>query len=276
MTTTTTTPTYDPAAHKGLKVTARRVLRSEWSKFWSLRSSRITLAFSVVVLIAFGAISAAVYKTPAGTTGSLDSNGNDAVSLALTGVSVAGLIFGVLGVLMCAGEYGTGMVRSTFVAVPRRWPVLLAKSAVIGLLALVLSTISVLIAFQISAAALHGKPIALTLGDSGVLRCLVGAGVYLALFALFGAALGSLLRSTPGAIGALVGFLLLLPGLAALLPTATQNRVKPYFPDNAGESIYALHRTSDSLSPGAGLLVFAAWVAVLLAAAAYRLKRSDV
>lgn len=273
---TTSTLTHQNPAHAGRKVTIRRVLRSEWSKFWSLRSSRITLALSVVALIAFGAISAAVYKTPAGTTGSLDPNGNDAVSLALTGVSIAGLIFGVLGVLMCAGEYGTGMIRSTIVAVPKRWPVLLSKSAVIGALVLVLSTIGAVIAFQISAASLHGKPIALTLSDHGVLRCLAGAGVYLALFALFGVAVGSLLRSTPGAIGALVGSLLLLPGLAALLSTSTRNKVEPYFPNNAGESIYALHRTAHSLSPGAGLVVFAAWVAVLLAAATYRLKRSDV
>ncbi len=175
-----------------------------------------------------------------------------------------------------AGEYGTGMVRSTFAAVPKRLPVLFSKSAVIGLLVLVLTTISAVLTFQIGAAALHGKPIALTLGAHGVLRSLVGAGVYLGLFAAFGVALGSLLRSTPGGIGALVGFLLLLPGLAALLPKSTANPVKPYFPSNAGDSIYALHRASDSLSPGAGLAVFAAWVAVLLAAAAYRLKRTDV
>jgi ABC-2 type transport system permease protein len=262
-----------PAARSGLKVTNRRVLRSEWSKFWSLRSSRITLALSVVVLIVFGVIASAVYKTP---TAASPGDGDDAVSLALTGVSVAGLVFGVLGVLMTAGEYGTGMARSTFAAVPRRWPVLFAKCVVIGLLVFVLMTISALITFQISAATLHGKPIALTLADHGVLRSLVGAGVYLALFALFGVALGSLLRSTPGGIGALVGFLLLLPGLAALLSESTRNRVEPYFPGNAGDSIYALHRAANSLSPGAGLAVFAGWVAVLLAAAAFRLKRSDV
>ncbi|MEZ0109351.1 ABC-2 type transport system permease protein [Catenulispora sp. EB89] len=254
------------------KVTLRRVLRSEWSKFWSLRSSWITLVASVVVLIAFGVIAAAVYAHSAKHSGTSE----DPVSLALVGASLSGLIVGVLGVLMSAGEYGTGMVRSTFVAVPRRWPVLAAKSAVIGALTLVLTTFGALLAFGIGAVSLHGDAIALTLGDHGVLRSLAGAGVYLGLFAVFGVALGSLVRSMSGSIAALVGFLMLLPGLAAVLPGSMQDNVKPYLPSNAGEAIFALHRGTHSLSPGAGLAVFATWTAVVLAAAAVRLKRADV
>jgi len=255
--------------HGEPRVTALRVLRSEWSKFWSLRSSWITLTSAVAVLVAFGLIAAGVYHPR-------DGHSTDPVSLALTGASLSGLIVGVLGVLMSAGEYGTGMVRSTYVAVPRRWPVLASKSAVIGFLSLALSTIGGLITFQLGTVSLHGQKIALTLGDHGVLRSLVGAGVYLGLFAVFGVALGSLIRSTSGSIAALVGILLLLPGLAAVLPGSMQDSVKPYFPGNAGTAIYALHRESDSLAPGAGLAVFAAWVAVTLAAAAIRLRRSDV
>lgn len=261
------------------KVTVRRVLRSEWAKFWSLRSSWITLGVAVFLLIALGAIASATYSPDATVTNGPPGPGSgtqDAVSLALLGVTFASLAVGVLGVLLSAGEYSTGMIRSTFAAVPRRLPVLWTKSAVIGATALVVSTAGALAAFQFGTLGLHGEKIALSIGDSGVLRSLVGAGAYLALVAVFGVALGALLRSTAGAIATLVGILLILPGLASLLPSSVHYKVTPYLPSNAGEAVYALHRAAHTLSPGAGIAVFAGWVALTLAAAAWRLARTDV
>lgn len=109
-----------------------------------------------------------------------------------------------------------------------------------------------------------------------MLRSLAGAGVYLALVAVFGVALGMMIRSSAGAIATLVGILLILPGLASLLPDSLYDTLSPYFPSTAGEAVYALEQSSDALSPGAGLAVFAGWVALALAGAAYRLVRTDV
>ncbi|MFF4028897.1 ABC transporter permease [Streptomyces sviceus] len=260
------------------KVTGIRVLRSEWAKFWSLRSSWITLGVAVFLLVLFGTIASYTYSPGAtagrgpGPRGGGDS---DAVSLALTGVTFASLAVGVLGVLLAAGEYSTGMIRSTLTAVPRRLPVLWSKAAVIGPIVLVLTVIGALAAFQLGSPGLVGEKIALSLGDDGVLRGLAGAGVYLALVAVFGVALGVLVRSSAGAIAILVGTLLILPGLATLLPDSLYDSLHPYFPSNAGSAVYALHQSSDSLSPGAGLAVFAGWVALTLAGAAYRLRTSD-
>ncbi|MFJ9377206.1 ABC transporter permease [Streptomyces sp. NPDC101455] len=260
------------------KVTGRRVLRSEWAKFWSLRSSWITLGVAVFLLVLFGAIASYTYSPGATAKGGPGpgSGDSDAVSLALTGVTFASLAVGVLGVLLAAGEYSTGMIRSTLAAVPRRLPVLWSKAAVIGPIALVLTSIGALAAFLLGSPGLDGEKIALSLGDDGVLRSLAGAGVYLALVAVFGVALGVLLRSSAGAIAVLVGTLLILPGLASLLPDSLYDSINPYFPSNAGSAVYALHQSSDSLSPGAGLAVFAGWVALTLAGAAYRLVKSDV
>ncbi|WP_327731815.1 ABC transporter permease [Streptomyces sp. NBC_00487] len=267
-----------PARTRVLKVTGRRVLRSEWAKFWSLRSSWITLGVALVLLVLFGAIASYTYSpdvtTDAGPPGP-GSGGGDAVSLALTGVTFASLAVGVLGVLLSAGEYSTGMIRSTLAAVPRRLPVLWSKSAVIGVIALALTTLGALAAFQLGVPGLDGEKISLSLGDDGVLRSLAGAGVYLGLVAVFGVALGVLLRSSAGAIAALVGILLILPGLATLLPDSWYDTITPYFPSNAGSAIYALTESADSLSPGQGLGVFTGWVALALAGAAYRLVRTD-
>ncbi|MEU6195368.1 ABC transporter permease [Streptomyces sp. NPDC047061] len=267
-----------PARPTTYKVTGGRVLRSEWAKFWSLRSSWITLAVAVFLLVLFGTIASYTYSagTTAGGPPGRDTGASDAVSLALTGVTFASLAVGVLGVLLSAGEYSTGMIRSTLTAVPRRLPVLWAKAAVLGPIALVLSTLGALAAFGLGSPGLDGEKISLSLGDDGVLRSLAGAGLYLGLVAVFGVALGVLLRNSAGAIASLVGILLILPGLASLLPDSWYDTLSPYFPSNAGEAVYALHQSSDALSPGAGIAVFAGWVALTLAGAAYRLVRTDV
>jgi ABC-type transport system involved in multi-copper enzyme maturation permease subunit len=260
-------------------VTGRRVLRSEWAKFWSLRSSWITLGVALLLLIAIGAIASATYSPDAATAGGPPGPGaggvSDAISVALTGSTFASLAIGVLGVLITAGEYSTGTIRSTLAAVPRRLPVLWSKSAVFGATAFVLATLGALAAFQLGTLGLDGEKIALSLGDGGVLRSLVGAGLYLGLVGVFGVALGSLVRSTAGGIAILVGVLLILSGLTSLLPDAWADTITPYLPGNAGSAMYALHESSDSLSPAAGLAVFAGWVALTLAGAAYRLARTD-
>ncbi|MGX1480557.1 UNVERIFIED_CONTAM: ABC-2 type transport system permease protein [Streptomyces canus] len=267
-----------PTSTTAYKVTGLRVLRSEWAKFWSLRSSWITLGAAAFLLVLFGTIASYTYSPGTATGGppggaSVDST---AVSLALTGVTFASLAVGVLGVLLSAGEYSTGMIRSTLTAVPRRLPVLWSKAAVIGPIALVLTSIGALAAFLLGTPGLDGEKNALSLGDDGVLRSLAGAGVYLGLVAVFGVALGVLIRSSAGAIAALVGILLILPGLASLLPDSLYDSINPYFPSNAGSAIYALHESSGSLSPGTGLAIFAGWVALTLAGAAYRLVKNDV
>lgn len=269
-----TTATPDRPAYK---VTARRVLRAEWAKLWSLHSSWITLGVALLLLIALGAIASAVYSPDAPTNAAPGPpQASDAVGLALTGATFASLAIGVLGVLITAGEYSTGMIRSTMAAVPRRLPVLWSKAAVFGVIAAIVTGLGALGAFLLGSVGLHGDKIALSLGDPGVVRSLLGAGLYLGLVGVFGVALGALVRSAAGGIGILVALLLIVPGLTSLLPDSWSDTLSPYLPSNAGGAVMSLHQSAGSLAPWAGLAVFAAWVAVLLAGAAYRLVRSDV
>jgi ABC-type transport system involved in multi-copper enzyme maturation permease subunit len=261
----------------GLKVTGPRVLRSEWAKLWSLRSTWITLGLGLVFLLAFGTIAALRYKALSGPGQQMDPNFADATaySQALFGVPFALIALGVLGVLTASGEYTTGTIRSTLAAVPRRLPVLWSKAAVYGVIAFSVGAIGAVVTFLISSGILSGTAAAMTLSAHGVVRGLLGAGVYLGLVGVIGVALGTLLRSTAGAISALVGAFLLLPGLMALLPSSWQTHVTPYLPSNAGDSISALNHVTGTLSAGAGLLVLLGWTALALAAAAYRMMRTD-
>jgi hypothetical protein len=265
------------AARPAYRVTGRHVLRSEWTKLWSLRSTWITLGLGLVFLVAFGLISAARYKSNISSGQPLDEDfaGATALNLSLFGTNFAQLALGVLGVLVTAGEYSTGMIRSTLTGVPRRLPVLWSKSAVFGVVALLVGVIGAFLAFVFGSAIVAGTPAAMTLSDTGVLRSLLGAGLYLGLVGVIGVALGALLRSVAGGISVLVAALMLIPGLISLLPKSWQGDISPYLPSNAGQSMFALTHDATSLAPGAGLLVFLGWTVLLLAGAAYRLARSD-
>jgi hypothetical protein len=259
------------------KVTGRRVLRSEWAKLWSLRSSWITLALGAVLLVAFGTIGALRYRSMINSGQPIDPDfaAATALSLALFGVTFAQLALGVLGVLSTAGEYSTGMIRATLAAVPRRLPVLWSKAAAYGAVAVVVGLVGAFGAFLISSGVVSGTNAAMTFSTSGVVRSLVGAGVYLGLVAVIGVALGALLRSTAGGISTLVGAFLLVPGLMSLLPSAWKNNINPYLPSNAGEAMFTLHHNAGMLSAGTGLLVLLGWTVLVLGGAAYRLVRSD-
>ncbi|MFB7739623.1 ABC transporter permease [Streptomyces sp. NPDC056112] len=259
------------------RVTGPRVLASEWAKLWSLRSTWITLGLGLLFLVAFGVIAASRYKSGIDSGRPMDRFGSaTAVSLSLFGTNFAQLALGVLGVLVAAGEYSTGMIRSTLAAVPRRLPVLWSKAAVYGVVALVIATAGSFVAFLVGNQIVSGSPAAMSLGQAGVVRSLLGAGLYLGLVGVLGTALGALLRSVAGGISVLVAALMLVPGLISLLPSSWQGDIDPYLPSHAGESIFALTHDSTTLSPVAGLVVFLGWTALALAGAAYRLVRSDV
>ena len=261
----------------GYRVCGGRVLHSEWAKLWSLRSTWITLGLALLFLVAFGLLAAVEYRSRINSGQRIDADfaAATAVSLSLFGTNFAQLALGVLGVLVTAGEYSTGMIRSTLIAVPRRLPVLWSKSAVFSVVALGVATTGVVITFLLATGILAGTPAALTIGKPGVLRCLLGAGIYLGLVGVIGTALGVLLRSVAGGISVLIGALMLVPGLTSLLPSAWHNDISPYLPTNAGQSMFALHHAPNTLTPPAGLAVFLGWTALILAGAAYRLVYTD-
>ncbi|MER5219912.1 hypothetical protein [Streptomyces flaveus] len=157
---------------------------------------------------------------------------------------------------------------------PTRLPVLWSKAVGFGAVAAVVATVGAFASFLAGQGFLDGTGITLSLSDSGVVRSLLSAGVYLALVGVLGVDLVALIRSVAGGIGVLVVSLMLLPAHVGLLLGPLKNDISPYLPGTAGDSIFALHQASDTLNPGAGLAVFGGWVVLAMAGAAVRLKRS--
>ena len=259
-----------------LKVTQWRVIVSEWIKIRSLRSTVYTLLATVVVVVGFGVVAA---LTSTGAIRARDGGedfGTDPVAISLTGVMLAQLLIGVLGVLVITAEYSTGVIRSTFAAVPKRLPVLWAKAGVLAVVTGVPMLVAVFTAFFTGQAILSGDGTGAALTDPGVLRAVLGSVGFLAGVALLGLAIGAIVRNTAGAIAALVAILLLLPGLLGLvLPSGWGDTVVSYLPSNAAAAFTTVNPGGDLPSSGAGLAVFAGYLVVLFAAAAALLVRRD-
>lgn len=272
----------DTASIRRLRVTFPRVVVSEWYKFATLRSSWITLATAVAVVIGLGALAAGVaagdvqpQRPGGGAGGGRGFAGLDPTSLTLTGASLAQIILGILGVLLVSGEYSSGMVRASLAAVPRRLPVLWGKAIVIGAVSLVVAIPATFVAFLLGQRIL-GDHVHASLSDPGVLRAVLGTGVYLAAIAVLGVAIGALLRHAAGSIGVLFVLLLVAPGLLGLvLPDSWSQAIVPYLPSNAGAAFTSVVPADGLLAAGPGAAVLAAWIVVLLGTAAVLLRRRD-
>ncbi|MCL3819556.1 ABC transporter permease [Aeromicrobium wangtongii] len=255
------------------RITMSGVMRSEWTKIRSIRSNMVTLASAAAALLLIGLIFSAMVGGVLGST-QTDVEG-DTAGAALAGVQIAQLIIGVLGVLVITSEYSTGLIRTTLTSVPSRLPVFGAKVAVLAITTMVALGASAFVAFFAGQALIASGDIdTVSLGDPGVLRAVIGAGAFLTGTALMGLAIGTLLRSTAGAISVLFAIIFLVPALGTImLPAGSRDQVLQYLPSIAGSSFTAVAPEASILSPAAGAAVFAAWIVVPLLAAAVAFKR---
>ena len=264
------------AAGAALKVTQGRVLLSEFTKFRSLRSTLYTLLTAVVLMIGIGALFSAVTASQYHTFSVADRASFSPVSTSLQGTAFAVVAFGVLGVLMISGEYTTGMIRSSLTVVPRRLPVLWGKLAIFAGTIFSLSLVASFVSFFLGQAVLNGHHLGVSITAPGALRSVIGAALYVTVAGLIGVALGALFRSTAAGISTFAGLFFVIPPLAGLLPSSVGNHLTPYLPSNAGGVLWGgAANVNNALSPWTGFALLSGYAVVLIAAAAWRMRRSD-
>jgi ABC-2 type transport system permease protein len=251
------------------------VLRSEWTKARSVPSTMWTVLVVTVLGIGLSALISAVAANHYAKSSLSDRLTWDPTSISNAGFGIAQLAIGVLGILLITSEYSSGSIRSTLAAVPRRGRLLAAKGVVILVLSFVVVEILAFVAFLIGQALISGHAPTASLGQAGVVRALIGAGLYGALLGMMGLALGTIIRSAAGAIAVLVAILYVLPGIAAALPASIEHTVQEYWPTQAGSQIATVVRTSNTLSPWVGFAVFLLFVAILSGVAITLLNRRD-
>jgi ABC-type transport system involved in multi-copper enzyme maturation permease subunit len=233
-----------------------------------------TLVVAVVLGIGLGALISAVAANNYAKNPSSHPNW-DPTSISNSGGGIAQLAIGVLGVLLVTSEYSTGAIATSLAAVPRRERLLVAKAVVVMFLSFVAVEIIAFVAFFIGQALISGHAPTATLSQPGVLRALVGAGLYGALLGMMGLTLGTIIRHAAGAIAVLVAMIYVLPGISNALPTSIEHPVQEYWPTQAGGQITQVIRTANTLSPWAGFGVFLLFVAILSILALWLLNRRD-
>jgi ABC-2 type transport system permease protein len=255
-------------------------LRAEWTKLRTVPGAAWILAAICVLTVAVGAAAAAATRCGAGTRCAIDPT-----KVSLTGIEVGQAVVAVLAVLVISGEYSTGMIHTTFTAMPRRWIVLAAKAAVLTGLVLAAAVVAVAGSLAAGRLVLTGNGIAtahgfavISLAQGPTVRAAAGSVLYLALIGLLSLGIATIVRDSAAATGAVLGMLYVPPVLAQFLggePT-WQRWIERYTPTNAGLAIVTTTGVHNLvISPWAGLGVLAAWAAAALLAAGMLLRLRD-
>ncbi|MHB8190228.1 MAG: ABC transporter permease subunit [Ferrimicrobium sp.] len=251
------------------------ILRSEWIKIRSVRSTTWTLIAMIVLSVGIGALGTFAIASNWTQVPAARRVGFDPTSRSLAGLMLGQLALGVLGIIVFSAEITTGTIRSTFAAVPSRPTVLAAKAVVFGVVALVVSEVVAFASFFVGQAILSGTTPTATLGQPGVLRAVVGSGLYLTVLGLFALGIGVIIRHSAGAIAAFVAIVLILPLLVAPLPASISNDINRFLPFTIGQTMMQITPQPNAFSPWVGLLVALGYATVLLIIGGWSLVKRD-
>ena len=263
------------------------IMRSEFTKIRSVRSTYWTLLALVLSCVGIGALfswgqTQRLLRFEDGNTfrGGKFSSGfaeqianeirSQAASISLFGLLIGQLIIIVLGALAITSEYSTGMIRTSLTAMPRRGTVFAAKGVVFGFVALVVGLVTSFLSFFVGQLILSTQHVNTTLGHPNVLRIVIGGGLFLAVCGLLSFGLGAMLRHTAGAIAAGIGLMFVLWILSQFLPGPPsgwfgQADIDKWIPFNAGSALWENQANGlNPFSPWIGFAVFCGYTAAAI------------
>ncbi|MER5930048.1 ABC transporter permease [Streptomyces sp. NPDC002054] len=245
------------------------VLKSEWTKIRTVASTSWTLILAFLVTVGFAALFSA-------TADPSKIESFDPTATSFSSMQFGQLSLIVFGVMVVSTEYSTGMIRTSLAAVPNRSRFLLGKMAVATGLALAVGMLTSFVSFFLTQALLGDAGIGI--GEENVLRAVVGAGLYMALLALFCMGVAAMLRSSIAAISILIPFFLILSNVLAGFEATRP--VGQYLPSNAGSRIMlvvpdAFGSPETPYGPWGGIGIMVLWVAAAVIGGLLVLKKRD-
>jgi ABC-2 type transport system permease protein len=254
---------------------AAGLLTAEWVKLRTARSGYLMIpaAAAAALFVATGLADLNVTNLPPHVS---VVNAADVVGIGFKGFAIAQLIMAVFGALAITGEYGSGLIRTTFTAKPQRGAVFAAKLAVTGTVALA-AGLAIAFACFLSTETIFGQHVHLSLLTPGALPAVLGGGFYLMVVALLGLGIGTMVRHTAGAITTVVAFLYLVPEIGVALPYPWNWDFANVFPSTAAQQITELSISphSHALQAGPAYALLAGYALLIPCAAAWLLRRRD-
>jgi ABC-type transport system involved in multi-copper enzyme maturation permease subunit len=269
-----TTTTYAPSLPAG-RVSLKGLLRSEWTKLRTVRSTLWTLGSTVFIGVAASVTAMAVTRAHWTTESASARAAFDPTEVSLVGAYLGGaLLLGVLGTLVVSGEYATGTIRATLAAEPRRPMVMAAKVLVFAVLSLVIAEVTAFASFLIGQALLTSPAKHAALSSPGALQAVAGTGLFLCVVGLFALGIAAVVRHTAGAIGAYVFVLLVLPIIVSALPSSIGSQIARLLPLSIG-SVMTNNPVPNAFGPWTEFAILCGYTAVILAAGTVLLVRRD-
>ena len=271
-----------PEMTDGTLARAVRAVRAEWAKLRTVRSTTWAGVALVVGTIGLSALACLSSSTDGGSPGS--PGDDDIVLSSLSGVYLGQIAVVALATLAITSEFGTGLIRGTFTAMPRRRTVLLAKAVVVTSLTLVLGIATSIVSFLVGQTLLHGRGYvhangypAASLGDGATLRAVLGTGLYLGAVALLGLGVGTIVRHTAGAVSAVLALLFVPQIMIGLVSDRAADVIQSITPMSAGLSLQQTTVRADNvpIGPWAGLAVAGAWAGAALLTGLWLIQRRD-
>jgi ABC-type transport system involved in multi-copper enzyme maturation permease subunit len=256
-------------------------VRSELTKIRSVRSTWWSLIALVVITVGISALFAfghaqSFSQMPAFAQAHQRAQFiSQATQTSLFGLILGQLVIAVLGALTITSEYSTGMIRTSLTVQPRRGVTYAAKAVVFGGVALVTGLVTSFASYFVGQAILSTHHVNSTLSQPGVLRAVIGGGLFLAVCGLLSYGLGAVLRHTAGAITAAIGLLFVLTILSGFLPSSWAVHVDKWIPFNAGGAIWENVSGASMFHPWTGFAVFCGYAAVALIAGLILFRRRD-
>jgi ABC-2 type transport system permease protein len=258
------------------------VLGSEFIKLTSLRSN-VALLLAIIVFGLGVSVALGLTLEDAGVP-EVGSVGFMLDQVTIGTVLFGQIVAGVLGVLVMSGEYSSGTIQSTLIAVPARTTVLSAKAIVLFLASATAALFTIVSSWAVTYPMFAALGIEIDVTAPGVMFAFVGGSVYVGLAALLGLGIGTVVRSAAGGVTTVISLILLLPIVLSVLPASSLVRNFHLLSmSKAGDAMSGaadgsggfIDLTDGYVSAGAGWLIAAVWAAVFLAFGAIQLRRKD-
>jgi len=253
--------------------------RAEWTKVRTVAETGWLATAVVVLTIAVSVAAAAAAKCSPGSTCTADTT-----KVSLTGIDVSQAVVAMLAVLAISSEYSTGMIKTTFTAMPRRFAVLSAKAAVLTGLVLPTAVIGVTGSLLAGRVILPGNGFTaargfalISLAHGPTLRAAAGSVLYLTLIGVLSLGVAVMVRDSAAAIGLVLGVIYLSPIIALFVGNPVwQRRIERYAPTSAGLTVQDTTRMHHlPIGPWGGLAVLAIWAVAALLAGGLLLRFRD-
>jgi hypothetical protein len=265
------TPAQTARATSTSRARKTRILKAEWTKLRTLPSTWRTAAAALALGTGFSVAVAFSQMSQWHTMTAQQRQVFDPASTSMSGVMIAAVVLGTLAVRTVTAEYSTGMIRSTFSAMPARRLVLAGKAAIVAAFAFPVTLLGNVVGFELGQRIFARQHVAVTIGHPGVLKALLFGAVAVTLVAVMGVGIGGLIRHTAGAAATLA--LVIIGGLTVgqFLPPGWRQ----YLPGIATQAAVTVNRSAGLFHPGAAVMVLALYAALALGAASFRVAHRD-